>query len=168
MRVGEAVTLALGAGLLALASTVRAEEGRAVVCPGDPPGIACFKSNLDAIYAEGGERFWRAFEAYRARAAACDDPKATAEFLDLAYFVRQNAEASQAFGQASQQLLLADSGCFLGAAIRLRSASLRPLVRRYLREPPPDDPSAIRTALERHRAEPDYARAVELYFEDGS
>lgn len=151
---------AILAGCLSWAPGLGAEQ----LCPGDPPQLGCLKTNLEAMLEGQPERFWKGFEAHRAVAQRCEDLNRTAEFLDLAYFAKRNREAAARFGEAAEALAVENPACFLGGAARLRSASLRPLIEQ-LRSPRKAEPQAVRAALEPYRADPDFARALELYFQ---
>lgn len=163
MFFAQPVRAALVAAAIVLLAGPAAAQG---LCPGDPAELGCLKTNANAMLEGDADRFWKAFEAHRAKAAACQDPVDTAAFLDLAYFVKRNEAISARFGPAVENLAVAKPACLLNAALRLRSASLRPLVQQYLKNPKTQTPTAIGAAFAPHRDDPELSRALDLYYEE--
>jgi hypothetical protein len=134
-------------------------------CHSTPPTIKCFKVFFSKIYHENYDLFWDTFYTYKKEAKSCDDQTKTASFLDIAPYIKGNAEVSQAFHEFSDNLLLSNSECYLDSALLLNETSLDWLVRFYMSYSFTGEGKRIYENIKKFRNNEKYKRILELYGE---
>ena len=135
-----------------------------IICPGDPPSIQCFKNNFDELAMQNHKRFWDIYHYYSKQAEQCKDEKITSSFLDVAYYIKGNSEATEAFADFSEKLFLTSPKCYLNSALLLDDNSLSWLVFFYLTQPVYHDSKQIDKIMDQYKNDNKYIRITQRYY----
>jgi hypothetical protein len=106
-----------------------AQSRSSKICSGADSNVRCLAKNLDALYAQDYERFWRILHESAPKPELCVPDKKTIDFLSLARVKTTNAEFSEFFAECVETLCVKAPDCF-----RKASAQLDPEARKRLRQ----------------------------------
>lgn len=146
--------------LLSPASDLSASGG---LCVGKQATLRCLKDNFDALYMADYSRFFGILRTAQTDATKCDSTARTVDFLEVAPFIKGNAEAGQYFAGVIERLCTTKPKCFLDALSRADDESRMDIIRE-LHTPTFLEESAIREVFLRHKGDPRYKAIMDLYF----
>lgn len=146
--------------LLSPASNLSASGG---LCVGTQATLRCLKDNFRALYMADYQRFFGILRTAEKDAAKCDSVARTVDFLEVAPFIKGNAEVGEYFSEVIEKLCTTEPRCFLDALSRVNDESRMNIVR-GLRTPTFLEDSVIRQVFLRHKEDPRYKAIMDLYF----
>jgi len=124
------------------------------------------KNNFSELYQKNYDKFFDTYYVYEKQASDCISPQKTADFLDLARYIKGNAEVAEVFGEFSDRLIMSNPTCYLESAILLNEEALSALVRFYLSTPLTyEGQKGVPQTLEKYKDNPKYHRVMELYYQ---
>ncbi len=160
--------LFLAIALLTLTNSGFAEESTSGTMPSQNSlwPLEYLKENFSELYQGDYNRFFDAYYLYEKQAFNCTSSKKTSDFLDLARYIKGNAEVAEAFGEFSDRLLMAKPTCYLESASHLNEEALLALVRSYLWSPLTyDGQKGVPETLAKYRNNPKFQRVMKAYYE---
>jgi hypothetical protein len=151
--------------VLGLSTIVGQAKAAPPVCP-DPVKLACLKKNFASFYRKEYDRFFDAFHRFENDALSCKSSKETAEFLDLAAYIKGNAEVGEAFAETVEKMIVRTPKCFLDASASLPDSFQKFLVQQYLKEPTFEDSKVIEKIMKKEKTNPKYRSLMNYYFKN--
>jgi hypothetical protein len=159
--------ISLAIVLLILSNSGFAQESASGTMPSQnsPWPLEYLKENFSELCQRDYHRFFDTYYLYEKQAYDCTSSKKTADFLDLARYIKGNAEVGEAFGEFSDRLLIAKPTCYLESASLLNNEALSALVRFYLWSPLTyEGQKGVPETLAKHRNNPEYQRVMKAYY----
>ena len=154
--------------LVILSSSSFAEESTSRTMPlqSSPWPLEYLKENFSKLYQADYHVFFDTYYLYEKQAFNCTSSKKTSNFLDLARYIKGNAEVAEAFGEFSDRLLMSKPTCYLESASLLNDEALLALVRFYLWSPLTEEgQKGVPETLAKYRNNPKYQRVMRAYYQ---
>lgn len=159
------VLLAVTAFVVALLLVIPAAMAESSpLCAGRHETLRCLKDNFDPLYQTDYARFFRIFHTAEQKAIRCNSLPHTTEYLELAPFMKGNAEVREGFSETVENLSVNAPRCFLNSLIRTNRESQAEIIK-GLRTPLFVDEAVIRTVFLWYRGETRYKTILQLYFQ---
>lgn len=146
--------------LLTAASSLLAVNG---LCAGKDSTLRCLKDNFSELYMADNARFFEILRAAEGKARRCNSLPNTVEYLEIARFVRGNAEVREYFSEVVERFCTTKPRCFLKALSQVDHES-QGLIIDGLRTPMFLEENAIREVFLRHKRDSGYKSIMDLYF----
>ena len=151
---------------LAISSASLLADAATAICKGKNATLRCLKQNVTELYMREYAQFGRILRAAEEKALRCDSVPNTAVFLNLAPYIKGNAEVGEYFSEVVEKKFLpSKSRCLLEALIRTNEETQK-LVIDDLRTPTFADESEVRNALSKFRHTNRYQKLLKPYFQD--
>ncbi len=134
--------------------------------PDNPESFKYLKLNVDKLYEDNYQLFWKIYWGAERRATNCTSADDTAEFLELGPIVLGKSDLQEAFAKSIEHFLVKNPKCFLDGTIRIGDKHLLVLVTSYLKVPLYVDDASIKNALAPYKNMLTYKRLMSLYFKE--
>lgn len=132
-------------------------------CAHNVSDFNCFRQNLESIYANDNDLFWRSWKHQEDKAKSCSSISVTSNFISL---IKQcDGELAEAMAEFIENMIIGKAGCFLSATEKLDNSTKEHLIRYYVMTPLYHEDSDILPVIERQLKKKNYPKFKKLYFE---